>query len=412
MVLLSSLYYLMGFFSLFAIPSYKHFLLVHLFLLLTFYFTLLFMFYRIDKIRLSRIDLIMLILALLFYNASMIGAITSNVISGLTFSQIFIIVFLLFLFASKINIKLIQSYLKGFISSSMITSLYMVIQTIFFYLYKTNINEELFPENLLAKAGGHTLTNFISMNGVILFRATGFSWDPAITATALVFAFILINENIVIIKKLKFITLSILFLGIVLSISKVSILTLFIYLLIKLMRLHKIKIIFETDKKYKINSLSLVAIISFFFLLYIGFFFSYESWEEGNIRHLKYFSSLFYYPYQNIIEFLFGYGYRGSGEFFNKCVDWFNTVPGFYFKIGQTPESTLTQVFLIGGLLGSIFWIFTYIYSFFKANKEIKTMLLVLLLITFGNTVNSVWFITLYSSILFMSIRGRNENLH
>lgn len=411
MALLSNLYYLTGLFSLFALPSYGQFIIVHFFLLLTFYFTLISLFYRIDRIRFNNRDLIISGLALLFYSASIIGAVASNVISGLTFSQIFIMVFLLFLFASKIDVKLIQSYLRGFVASGLITSLYMIMQVIFFYSYRININKELFQKDLLAKTAGHSLTNFININGIILFRATGFSWDPAITATALVFILILIHEDIIIIKKFKFIILSILYLGLLLSTSKDSILSFLIYLFIKLTRLYKIKIIFGTKNKYKINFLSLFAIISFFFLLYIGFFFSYKSSEDGNIRHLKYFSSLFYYPYQNIIEFLFGYGYRGSGEFFDKYVDWFNTIPGFYFKIGQTPESTLTQFFLIGGLLGSLFWIFTYIYSFSKASVKIKIMLLVGLFITFGNTVNSIWFVSLYLSILFISLKDRKNSI-
>lgn len=410
MGLLSKLYYLTGLFSLFAIPSYKGFLLVHIFLLTSLYFTLFILFLKVpnQKLKLSKNEIILVNLAFLLYISSIIGAMLSDVISGILFSQIFIITFITVSLAFKINKNLIKSLLKGFVASSILTSLYIILQSVFFYLYSINLTTVIFPEVLLEKANEHTFTNFININGLIFFRSPGFSWDPALTATALIFSIILITENIVFVKRFKLFMIVVLTIGIFLSVSKVSIISLFIYWTAKILRLHRLKLILGS---YKIHLLSLATFLTFLILLYIGFFFKYTSDAEGDIRHIKYFSSLFYYFYQSIPEILFGYGYRGSGEFFNKYVEWFNSVPGFLFDKGSAPESTLTYIFLVGGLCGSFFWIFTYIYAFIKGGKEIKILLFTMLLVTFGNTINSVWFVMLYLSIFYISSSYYREEI-
>jgi hypothetical protein len=305
-----------------------------------------------------KIDYYLLALSILFYVSTMLGALVSNILTGMLFSQIFLISFLLLFFASKIDKFLIKKFLEGFVVSGVISAIYIMFQTVFFYLYHINLNEKLFPEFLLDKAQGHILTNFIGLGGIIFFRASGFSWDPAIVASALVFAIILINENIVNFKNFKFLAIIILTIGVLFSLSKTSIIGLFIYYIIKSLKFYKLRI---TLGNLKISMLSLITIFSFFILLYFGLFLEYTG--EGDIRHLKYFSSLFYFFNQNIFEIMFGYGYKGAGEFFNKHVDWFNKdIYGFSFKEGFTPESTLTNIFLWGGLLGSFFWIISYIY--------------------------------------------------
>ena len=104
------------------------------------------------------------------------------------------------------------------------------------------------------------------------------------------------------------------------------------------------------------------------------------------------------------MEILFGYGYTGVGDFFNKHVDWLKESPGFIFGKNLNPESTLTNIFFYGGIIGSLFWLFTSIFSFYYGNKKIKMLLITLLILSFGYAINSVWFNSLYTTIVLLSL--------
>jgi hypothetical protein len=246
----------------------------------------------------------------------------------------------------------------------------------------------------MEKANEHTFMNRQLIGNVLVYRSSGLSWDPGLTITGVALAFIIINENIVRFKHKKVIlTLSVL--AVILSVSKTSIIVLAAYTVLIFL------------KKYKFNRIQLLniaAFLLFVLLLYIGLFIDYGKSDPSNERHIKYFSSIFYLYKADLLEIIFGFGYTGVGEFFNKYVDWLQMEPIFVFDKNLNPESTLTNIFMYGGITGSFFWILTFLFSFRKGNKQIKVFLISLMLLSFGYAINSVWFNSLYITIVLLSL--------
>ncbi|MDK2829157.1 MAG: hypothetical protein PWP67_1972 [Clostridium butyricum] len=391
------LFLLLGATSLFAVPSFKGFLFVHIFLVLAFSSSLvqLLLQSRDKKILFNRQEILIVFLAFLFYASTMIGTINSKAYSGLITSQIFILTFITVLIGYKIsNSELLITLLKGFCISAIITSVFCIIDTIYFYINFKPLLETILPDYLMEKANEHTFMNRQLIGNVLVYRSSGLSWDPGLTITGVALAFIIINENIVRFKHKKVIlTLSVL--AVILSVSKTSIIVLAAYTVLIFL------------KKYKFNRIQLLniaAFLLFVLLLYIGLFIDYGKSDPSNERHIKYFSSIFYLYKADLLEIIFGFGYTGVGEFFNKYVDWLQMEPIFVFDKNLNPESTLTNIFMYGGITGSFFWLLTFLFSFRKGNKQIKVFLISLMLLSFGYAINSVWFNSLYITIVLLSL--------
>jgi hypothetical protein len=404
------LFLLLGATSLFAVPSFKGFLFVHIFLVLAFSSSLvqLLLQSRDKKILFNRQEILIVFLAFLFYASTMIGTINSKAYSGLITSQIFILTFITVLIGYKIsNSELLITLLKGFCISAIITSVFCIIDTIYFYINFKPLLETILPDYLMEKANEHTFMNRQLIGNVLVYRSSGLSWDPGLTITGVALAFIIINENIVRFKHKKVIlTLSVL--AVILSVSKTSIIVLAAYTVLIFL------------KKYKFNRIQLLniaAFLLFVLLLYIGLFIDYGKSDPSNERHIKYFSSIFYLYKADLLEIIFGFGYTGVGEFFNKYVDWLQMEPIFVFDKNLNPESTLTNIFMYGGITGSFFWLLTFLFSFRKGNKQIKVFLISLMLLSFGYAINSVWFNSLYITIVLLSLyqspgRAETKLLH
>lgn len=395
------LFLLLGATSLFAVPSFKGFLFVHIFLVLAFSSSLvqLLLQSRDKKILFNRQEILIVFLAFLFYASTMIGTINSKAYSGLITSQIFILTFITVLIGYKIsNSELLITFLKGFCVSAIITSVFCIIDTIYFYINFKPLLETILPDYLMEKANEHTFMNRQLIGNVLVYRSSGLSWDPGLTITGVALAFIIINENIVRFKHKKVIlTLSVL--AVILSVSKTSIIVLAAYTVLIFL------------KKYKFNRIQLLniaAFLLFVLLLYIGLFIDYGKSDPSNERHIKYFSSIFYLYKADLLEIIFGFGYTGVGEFFNKYVDWLQMEPIFVFDKNLNPESTLTNIFMYGGITGSFFWLLTFLFSFRKGNKQIKVFLISLMLLSFGYAINSVWFNSLYIAIVLLAISKEN----
>ncbi len=247
----------------------------------------------------------------------------------------------------------------------------------------------------------HTLRNLINIGGVVFYRATGLSWDPALTATGVVIAILLICEKIVHVKKCGKCVILLMVVATILSFSRVSIATLVIYLLFKISRIYSKRLCWHSSGK-GVSMLSVMSFLSFLFFLYLGLFVKYTG--SGTQRHFKYMASIFYFFEQNILEMLFGYGYRGVGLYFDKYVDWLTSVPGFVFGEGACPESTLINLFFWGGAVGSVFWIVTFIRTIWAGSLNIKTIMFMLIFILFGNTINSAWFLIVYFSLVWLAM--------
>lgn len=414
MFLLSNLLFLTGFVSLFGIPSYKDFILVHIFLSISLFFSVI-IFLCKSHYSVNREERILMGITILYYASTMVGTINSGFYSGLLTSQLFLMTFLLVFIAYKINndLTLVKKLLKGFVFSGIATSLFCIADSIYFYSGNFNtLNNIIWPEILLSRGSDHGFLNLINLFGVTFFRPSGLFWDPGITITGVTISFIIVSEEIIKIK-LKKIVLLMFFIAIILSISKTSIIALFLYFVLKIFQNKVISL----DIGRRITILSIVAVSLFLFLLYVGLFIPYNNETQislGSARHLKYFASLFYFYKQNIFEMLFGYGYTGVGVFFVKYIDWIYFYGSFNYLLGKSPESTLTNIFLYGGIVGSLFWIFTYVMSFLRGDNNVKILLLILIPLCFGYTFSSVWFNMVYFIMIIINIhkQRQNEYLH
>ena len=414
MIILKTLLFFLGFSSLFTLPVYHGFRIYHLFLILSFTTSIFFIF--IKKISITKNELFFFLLWVVYYALTMIGSVISQAYFGILSSQLFIITLLTVFLSYKIDKKNIFFFLKGFIYSAAFTGLFNIIDYIYFINHKKALISVLFPKNLLGENLEHPLTNLTHIGNNIFYRASGFSWDPGLTITGLALAFIMINENLVALKKMSKYILSVLILiGIILSISKTAIITLIIYFILKLIFHKDLHVLYK--RNMYISALSIVFISIIIFLLYIGLFVQYNSSLEGYIRHLKYFSSIFYYGNQDILHILFGYGYVGVGKFFNEHVDWLYNVPGFYFGKNLCPESTLTNIFFWGGLMGAIIWIITFLNTLLSSNKSFKLLLIAIVLLMFGYNINTMWFNYIFFSVVLLHAnnflkRVKYENIY
>ncbi len=398
MELMKILMFLFGVVSLFAVPSFHSFILAHIFLLGCFFLGTLIIFTK--NIFLSEKEIFILSLGILFYASTLIGALNSNLTAGLITSQIFLLCLLTVFIAFKIDQNLIYIYLKGFTYSGIITSLYCMVDYIYFIKFNQTITTAIFPPALLGKAMGHTFVNLQNIKGIVFYRPSGLSWDPGFSITGIALSFVMVNEGIVK-YKFKKLVLLIMVIGMLLSISKASIITVLTYLIFKLFQ--NINLFFS---HVKFSVIALLTFLSFLVFLYIGLFINPDKFNQDISRHLKYFSSIFYVYRENLLGFLFGYGYTGIGVYFNRYVGWLKRQGEIPPNLN--PESTLTDTFFYGGLVGASFWVYSFIVAFKKGDSRIKLVLFSMLLLTYGYIITSVWFNTVYLSVILLAINNKS----
>lgn len=144
--------FLMGFVSLFAIPNYKGFILVHLFLLLSFVISFFYLLIYVKKIKINKKEYIISSLILLYFATTILGTINSEdydgIISSLIFLLCFLTIFILFKLSKISNINLIANYLKGFFFSSLFTSVFSIIENIYYYITFRSLLQDILPKTL------------------------------------------------------------------------------------------------------------------------------------------------------------------------------------------------------------------------------------------------------------------------
>lgn len=392
--IINKILFFTGAVSIFLIPTFKGFNLAHFGIILSFVF--LFFVFTSKKTRLYREEFYFIFLGLMFYACSMIGAYNTDAMNGVITSQIFLLIFFVCFISHKNNF--IISLVNGFICCAFITAIFIIIDDINYYVLKsfTPLIYKIFPQALAeVNNGGHTYDNVSSLLGALIYRPCGFSWDPGLSVTALALGFVLYNERIGK-YKVTFLGNLILILGILLSLSKTSILAVLVYLTCKLFGISKLNVY----KKKLLLFLVLFEVLCFFL---IGNFITYSGY--GNQRHLKYFSSLVYVFGSNPFHFLFGYGFTNPGKFFDLYVPWLNETG--YRLAGTSCESTLTNVFLIGGFLGCFYWVYGFYLVWKKNNTKYLFPLLIIIIIGFGYSISSSWFYLMFNSLVLLSLDNK-----
>lgn len=406
---MSILFFLFGFFSLWLVPGYYRLNLPYVFFILLWFFSfglILKNKFLNDYFLFMRKYLRVFILAFLYGAASIFAALRFANFSGIFPVFVVLSVFLFWSFVFFLKEKgfslQIENYLRGFWYGALFISLYIMAEAYFYYTQYMALNELLFPDYLLQAARGHTYFNedysYLSLFHRPLFRPAGLSWDPGLTLPALVLVLIFGIENVIFFPMRK-IGLWLIFLGILISTSKTALGGFFIYLFAKLC--FWIFGFFKNSIREKLEKISPLVGFLAFILVGIPFFFV-EDFHSGFI-HIRYLASLVFLYKANFIEFMFGFGYRNTNYFFHKYVPWVQNVADFPVTGLADVESLLTNIFLWGGFVGSLFWIFTYVKSYQFALKKERLILLTLIALAFGYNFHTLWFLVFYF-YLFWSI--------
>ncbi len=361
----------------------------------------------------SKISFLFFIISTLYFLITNLGAVINAPESFLysflvsiryivVISSVFLI-FLIFEFNTHKLKKIFVLFCNGFILSAIINVVWIFLDNIFYYFITPfrSINEIIFNNiNLNLE---HGLTNRFLLNDFYLLRSSGLGWDPGGIGPALLIALIISD---ILGKSFKIRVL--LIIGIIMTLSRTAILSLLLYIILKYAK---------NIMRIRLNTLINFGIILYLLIVNalilippdkLG-----EYFKEGTVRHLKYFSEIYNIVYSTPKEILIGYGYRGTGEFFNKNVSWLYDLHNFYFKKNGIPESTLTNLFLYGGILGALYNIVLYFFLLVYEQK-FKIVIFFLLILYFGYSFENIWnmFIVYYLAFLNTIKIKRNCNIN
>jgi len=392
-----------GFTSLFIIPKYGILNIPNLLVLLSSFFLIFLLIFMLNSLK-SKIETYILFLSynlVIFF--SIFGAFGSITFQKSFISSMLLLIIFLFCFISFSLFKNSLFYfLKGLTFSALITSVYVIIDFIFFQFKQVSLNKVIFPSKFLDV--GHAITFTFKWNGILLYKPAGFSWDPGMSITALVIAYIIVDENLIYFKNklIKVFILGSFFTAIFLSLSLTSILSLLIYLIILKFILRKN--FYIAYDAFKINLTNYYLLMAVIFLFYIGFATDISkagnALEAGKLTHLKYFSGIIYLKDLPFEKLLLGFGYWNIGEFFNTYVPWYM---GF-FEPGLNPESTLVNLLLFGGLGGILFYCYFFYKAYINSDLRFKKIFIIIIFLCFGYGINTIWFNFLFDYLLIYGI--------
>ncbi len=268
-------------------------------------------------------------------------------------SFVYLIVFLsLYNTNDEFKSELEKTFIKALLYAARIQALWGIIQLVFLYGFKFNINEILFKDILKASNNIYWTTGFFTKNSFVL-RITGLNYENAMFAIVTSIGLALEKNKI---WRIVF------FLTIVLSLSRTGWIVLIIYYFLLFCK--------RTNGKRKINKKFLFRSYSFIIIGILAVVFLYNNSQifskqvNGIIERLYDNDSnkisanrhMLYYPYgiyillfgSNFLQLLFGYGMRCSGIAF--AIN-----PEILKELGGTQDYTVAwavECDVIGLLLG------------------------------------------------------------
>ncbi|MDN5345971.1 MAG: hypothetical protein PWQ73_468 [Petrotoga sp.] len=272
--------------------------------------------------------------------------------------------------------RLIRNFLRGFEIGVKVQIIWSLIEVIFWYAYKIPINQVIF-EGILKVDVGHTFINLRNYGAGIVYRVSGFNWDPAYFG--ILCAFIILTDPSILWKLVSAIAL-------IMSNSRASIfgfsMTTVLLILNYVTRRYFSNTQFKVKTRKVINVLLLfiafgiivIAITDFILPDYfrattaaIKNVFE-ESKDVGTVRHLKYYTYSSLILTKNPLIALFGYGPRSGGKFFCEEVNKGN-IPSYMSaakpSTAWSPESSVIGILVDSGILGFL----VYIMIFFRIHK-------------------------------------------
>ncbi|HEX9063181.1 MAG TPA: hypothetical protein VF941_23660 [Clostridia bacterium] len=392
--LIDKLVYGIGLTSLFFLPYFYGIRIADILLFILVYILMLNALLRPPKIKYA--SMLILFISLIYFLITMMGAVLNtpdslkSIMVSLRYMAILIAVFFLYLNRSNS----FELFIKGFRDSAIINVLWMIMDNFYYYILGNfdSINEVIFEKYAIGVE--HSLTNrgnYLGDNEGLLLRSAGLGWDPGGIGPALIIAYIILDRKN---NKLKYFIL----MGVFLCMSRTSILILFLYLMYRYLARKNIQV-----AHVFIVMIAIIFILSSFFLSP-----SNSAFDEGTIRHIKYFSGLAQLTYAKFSEILFGFGYRGTGVFFLKYVEWLK-YHDFSLGDDSVVESTLVNLFLYGGIFGIFYNALLYLFLIKVPNRIYSDLVIFLLILYIGYTFENLWTVFLTYAMLFETI---NKYIH
>lgn len=261
--------------------------------------------------------------------------------------------------------------------SAVIVCCYIFIDTAQYYLIDgISLNERL----LSGISDDQAITHRMQIGEALYLRATGLATDPGGIAPG--FVMIMASWQIFHFENKYY--KNILSAGVLLSLSKTAILGLGLVAL----------------KKYRniVASLVLVTLVA------LGFILNYGELDSGSERHVKYLPELTNLTSAPVSELLFGYGYRGTGQFYNLYVNEISTTG--IFEENGVPESTIVNLFLNAGVFGMVMLIT--VLSRLEYNREKIFWLVLYSIMGFGYAIENSYLLILLMLVMQSEVDGKS----
>lgn len=272
--------------------------------------------------------------------------------------------------------RLAGNFLRGFEIGVKVQIIWSFMEVIFWYAYRIPINQVIF-EGILKVDAGHGFINLRNYGEGIVYRASGFNWDPAYFG--ILCAFIILTDPSILWKLASAIAL-------IMANSRSSIfgfsMTAVLLILNYVIRRYFSSTQFKVEARKVISVLLLftafgIIVIAITDSILSDYFRAInaaikdvfeESKGVGTVRHLEYY---IYSPLiltKNPLIALFGYGPRSGGKFFYEEVNKGN-IPSYMLAakpgVAWSPESSVIGILVDSGILGFL----VYIMIFFQVHK-------------------------------------------
>lgn len=303
-----------------------------------------------------------------------------------------------------VNKNILRSVKKFFINglklNTWIQLTWGILQSIIYKVSGQSLNEIFFEDTLHLQLSHSTLNIYHGIN-----RLTGLNWEPAYFGLALIIGYLLSNK---LWKKLLFIV------GVVLSASRTSLLTLIAVIIVQ--EIYKL-VKFKEKKKTYFQKQELMITFTILLVIIVGIILNFQEiintflstamrFQNFDLDPSSRVHSFYYQVLGNIlfskfslVQLLFGIGPASSGYAYTL---WYDLYPDLISNAWHI-ENGLADIIVGSGVLGTVlvYWWFINNLRIGKDNKVAFALIIGILVgaITYSYFVNWIWVVVMFISL-------------
>lgn len=303
-----------------------------------------------------------------------------------------------------VNKNILRSVKKFFINglklNTWIQLTWGILQFIIYKVSGQSLNEIFFEDTLHLQLSHATLNIYNGIN-----RLTGLNWEPAYFGLALIIGYLLSNK---LWKKLLFVV------GVVLSASRTSLLTLIAVIIVQ--EIYKL-VKFKEKKKTYFQKQELMITFTILLVIIVGIILNFQEiintflstamrFQNFDLDPSSRVHSFYYQVLGNIlfskfslVQLLFGIGPASSGYAYTL---WYDLYPDLISNAWNI-ENGLADIIVGAGVLGTVlvYWWFINNLRIGKDNKVAFALIIGILVgaITYSYFVNWIWVVVMFISL-------------